>query len=163
MPTAKIGTVSHGTLEIPTLLQRFAREIEYLMDSSTPRIFDTSREPTFLKTSLARTYADCASTNTHLELNELMCELLTELIDILDKLAPPFCYFGSHPGDASDFGFWPNWETIEQLPHIPQTQSIPLDRTVVLAHSTGTHISIYQSGQHLITLEAEHPTATPEG
>ena len=33
--------------------------------------------------------------------------LMEVLFDALDDLSPQGHYFGSHPGDGSDFGFWP--------------------------------------------------------
>lgn len=32
--------------------------------------------------------------------------LIEDLHDALDRCAPVGCYFGAHPGDGSDFGFW---------------------------------------------------------
>jgi|SRR6185295_4784135 len=30
----------------------------------------------------------------------------TDIIDLLNSIAPDGCYFGGHPGDGADIGFW---------------------------------------------------------
>lgn len=34
--------------------------------------------------------------------------------DALQALCPPFVYFGAHPGDGADFGFWPDAEALAE-------------------------------------------------
>jgi len=34
--------------------------------------------------------------------------LLLDVMEALDYLAPDGFFFGAHPGDGADFGFWPN-------------------------------------------------------
>lgn len=33
-------------------------------------------------------------------------DVVNDLIDDLNNYAPPYFYFGAHPGDGADFGFW---------------------------------------------------------
>ena len=40
--------------------------------------------------------------------------LLGDMQDALEVSCPPFVYFGAHPGDGADFGFWPDWEALDQ-------------------------------------------------
>ena len=40
-------------------------------------------------------------------------EDMDELYEALNDVCPPFVYFGAHPGDGADFGFWPDMEPLE--------------------------------------------------
>jgi len=46
------------------------------------------------------------------EMKELTPHLLEDLFEALGEVAPDGHYFGAHPGDGSDFGFWPVEEEI---------------------------------------------------
>ncbi len=47
-------------------------------------------------------------------------EYLEKLSQILNDICPPFVYFGAHPGDGADFGFWPDWDALDiMLNEIP--------------------------------------------
>lgn len=35
-------------------------------------------------------------------------------MDTLSETCPPYIYFGAHPGDGSDFGYWIDWDAIEE-------------------------------------------------
>ena len=41
-------------------------------------------------------------------------EIWTELQNILDNYAPPFCYVGALEGDGACFGVWISFEALEQ-------------------------------------------------
>lgn len=48
-------------------------------------------------------------------------DLLDRLFDALNNAAPAGCYFGAHPGDGSDYGFWMTEEAAEELAELEET------------------------------------------
>lgn len=38
--------------------------------------------------------------------DEVATDFVHDLFDKLNEVAPEGCYFGAHPGDGSDYGFW---------------------------------------------------------
>lgn len=97
----KIGTVSQGTTRWQDLLPRFR---DLLADLDEDDWFEDLVEDIdeFLHPDVDHEY-----------LGEEADELIDELIEALNELAPPFCYFGSHPGDGCDYGFWPDLDALE--------------------------------------------------
>ena len=96
-----LGTISHGTLRSEDLLAAFADELEYLCKANDLPVDGLVQEARDVDPD-----SDAGS------------EIVNELIDALNEFAPPYCYFGAHEGDGSDFGFWPSIESIEELPAI---------------------------------------------
>ena len=79
----EIGTVSHGTMLASDLIPAFMRELpasHRLRQDYDANGYNAAEED----------------------------DLLDALFDALDSLAPEGTYFGAHPGDGSDYGFWPN-------------------------------------------------------
>lgn len=93
-----IGSVIEGTLRTQDLLPRFLdllRELnpELWMRWTTPGYEEYVRLP--------------SEANDPWWDGDEATDVLSNLIEALDDLAPPRCYFGSHFGNSSDFGFWP--------------------------------------------------------
>ena len=80
----ELGTVIHGTLRPADLIPTFLYELKK----------HTDEIPQFEN-------GDCVQ------------EYIIELIDALNEHSPPYCYFGTHIGDGSDFGFWVDFDSIE--------------------------------------------------
>ena len=108
MTKAQVGSISHGTLRNEDLLEAFAYELACLADIDDKQAAELVRD--------ARAVTDFDS--------EQASELVEALLDALNELAPAFCYFGTHEGDGSDFGFWPIMEAIEELPKVSDPSEV---------------------------------------
>lgn len=90
MSKATIGTVSHGTMLPSDLIPAFLAELEALRGQPVDFVEPGTATPEWIAAN-----------------PEDADELLETLFDALDAYAPDGCYFGAHPGDGSDYGFWP--------------------------------------------------------
>ena len=97
-----IGSVSSGTMRTEDLIPTFVVE---LMFQSTRRDSGVSDRESHrgLAMRVGRAiredgYYDTDASNSDLE----------SLFDALDCYSAPYCYFGSHPGDGADYGWWPS-------------------------------------------------------
>lgn len=52
------------------------------------------------------------------------CEIVDELSDALNQIAPPYCTFGASDGDGACFGFWPIVDH-DELPRVDAGDPIP--------------------------------------
>lgn len=106
MTTPKLGSLSTGTLRPCDLIPTFLRAIAHLDPDAYAAILDTLEKagtPIHFLTSIVSSGLDVHPWWDSDEAGYL----LEDLFDALDALAPEGCYFGSHIGDGSDFGFWP--------------------------------------------------------
>ena len=96
----EIGTISHGTMLTQDLIPVFVTELKRLDPEFDSSPFDME------VTVYADEDEDEDEDEDDIEDYD-SDELLSELFDKLNEWAPPYCYFGAHPGDGSDYGFWP--------------------------------------------------------
>lgn len=94
-----LGSITNGTLRPDDLIDTFAAELRRIRGALPVSIANGIR-------SIPTRAADDAA--------ELQSELITELQDALNAYAPSYGYFGAHPGDGSDFGFWISEDWREQ-------------------------------------------------
>ena len=96
LPASYAGSISEGTLNRDHLFPRFLDVL---------RIARPDQAATF-----ADQYAEAGKGDegSEGETDLLRDELLNELCDALDQVAPEGTTFGHLEGDGSDFGFWPD-------------------------------------------------------
>jgi len=120
MTEFQLGSISTGTLRTQDLLEAFHSTIAA---SGTP--------PALAEDG----YIDGGEPYSAGELLEVYTEQL-------ESLCPPFVYFGTHPGDGADFGFWPDIETIQEIVNIAECDasqgiSCPDDGVIVQVSDHG--------------------------
>ena len=108
--TPTIGTVIHGTMNPRDLIPAFIQEINAL-GGSMPSFADSPIND-LMDADCSWLEAKADAVEAYLESEEAYWDL-EELFGALDEMSPEFAYFGAHPGDGSDYGFWPfddEWE-----------------------------------------------------
>tara|TARA_R110002050_G_scaffold283173_1_gene431409 strand:- start:1021 stop:1503 length:483 start_codon:yes stop_codon:yes gene_type:complete len=115
MAQFQLGSISTGTLRTLDLLEAFASEAEARCGDMATKAVST-----------ARIYLDPDAIVD----DEQAQETLDELRFLLEDSCPPFVYFGTHPGDGADFGFWPDMNRLDEelynqtgAPHLDKVPS----------------------------------------
>ena len=127
MAQFQLGSISSGTLRTLDLLEAFASEAEARCGDMATRAVST-----------AHRYLDPDAVVD----DEQVQETLDELRFLLEDSCPPFVYFGTLPGDGADFGFWPDFDAIDEScarkhhrrTHNPDTGEITLEDEDVIVH-----------------------------
>lgn len=92
-------SVSHGTLRNCDLIPRF---MSLLAEVAPARYAGYIAQPF----AAPPAYVTEAGDDHEWWTSEEAHNMCNNLFDELDDEAPEGCYFGAHPGDGSDFGFW---------------------------------------------------------
>jgi len=107
---AGIGSISTGTTRTVDLLTAFMQELESFTLLSGDYLSQNHTERDRFANLIGEAQ-DCFNEDDDdidPEKEDEADELVNETLpDALNQFAPPYCYFGSHPGDGADFGFWP--------------------------------------------------------
>ena len=127
MAQFQLGSISSGTLRTLDLLEAFASEAEARCGDMATRAVST-----------AHRYLDPDAVVD----DEQVQETLDELQFLLEDSCPPFVYFGTLEGDGADFGFWPDFDAIDEScarkhhrrTHNPDTGEITLEDEDVIVH-----------------------------
>lgn len=101
---ANIGSISSGTMRNEDLIPDFLDELERLAKLNKNKTHLTLVEKIQNRINNNPDYYE--SENADYDLNE-------DLFNALNEYAKPYCYFGSHEGDGSNYGFWVSYDSIQ--------------------------------------------------
>lgn len=110
----KNTSVSHGTMRPEDLIPSFISELDDRLEESTFDLgAETPERVKFVGTTqtklggIERRMLDDEGNvkEEYFESDDANYDL-ESLFDILNEFAPTDCYFGAHPGDGSDYGYW---------------------------------------------------------
>jgi hypothetical protein len=153
-----MGTVSHATMLAEDLIPAFIdclkdqkpnhhrkliREIESRMYADNCPTCGQWHDPEF--------DGDCREDSeryaSYFDSESAQYDLNESLFDALNEYCPPYFYFGSHPGDGSDYGFWldENWEDSSDGIKVSDSSEIPKGYTgeVAIVSDHG-NVSLYR-------------------
>jgi hypothetical protein len=146
------GSISHGTLKTDDLFEAFYDEAErrFPKDETFLRLkkvvdgLNEVDDETVWESFYASDYASEAVND--------------DLMELLGSDLPPFVYFGTHPGDGSDFGYWFDSEAFERSVSDGETlklAELPEHPKVLANHWTGEYVAVV-SDHGNVTLYSLH-------
>lgn len=143
MKAAKLGSVSHGTLRPEDLIPAFMEALDNLKEQASLSVQPGEElEITSWVSRIDDLLGDVEERmlrNGYYE-GEEPAEDINSLIDLLDQFSPPFCYFGPHQGNSSDYGWWISEDSIQdalydkELLQVDDMGNVPADWTGMVLH-----------------------------
>lgn len=110
------GSISTGTMRPEDLIPTFASELESLARRKNTGVSAKYRKAhrklvTGVQDDIDHNPPDGYGAGGYFSSDGAVFDL-ESLFDALDAYAGPYFYFGAHPGDGSDYGFWlsENWD-----------------------------------------------------
>jgi hypothetical protein len=118
-----IGTVSHATMRTEDLIPSFLWEAKHLRLTKAERK-EVSR------------ISKASDVDGYYETEDADFDLNESLFNILDNHSLPYFYFGAHPGDGSDYGWWLVEEIDESFDglRVSDTSEVPTGFTGEVLH-----------------------------
>jgi hypothetical protein len=139
----QLGTVSHGTMRPQDLLPIFVSTIDSL----------NGDQPS---TSYLGFSDDLPDDHMYWQSEEAGWDM-EALFDALQNCSPPFVYFGAHEGDGSDFGFWPDTESLNEelrvngLPHLDEPEFVDLEEYNIIVHvNDHGNVTVYDDMSNIV-------------
>ena len=118
----QLGTVIECTLKNEDLLEAFSYELNDIRTDSKTHyklVFDAQN----------RWYRDDGSD----EREDEIPELINELIDAINEYRLPYTYFGTLEGDGADFGWWIDFDNLNESVHESESITKELRTTGTLS------------------------------
>src|SRR5690606_17400119 len=135
MTKVRLGTVIRGTMLESDLIPAFLDELERLDPERAASYWDEIPEDP------GNGWWDSDEASWMLE----------ELFDVLSEYTPPYCYFGALEGDGSDYGFWIDWDALQdaiaegEVLRVEDLSEVPEDyEGLVLHRSDHGNLTLYE-------------------
>ena len=156
MAQFQLGSISTGTLKTQDLLPYFLETLT-ARGGKIPSDLECGKYIEYINWPAPGTTA-CDYDDKFWDSDEAHWDM-EALTDALNELCPPFVYFGTHPGDGADFGFWVDFDAVDEscarkhhrCTHNPDTGEIVLeDESVIVQVSDHGNVTVMDMERNVI-------------